>query len=163
MNKLVDPTHATFIKGMYILDNVLAASEIIHSTKKDKTPGVLLKVDFEKAYDRVNWDFIQEILLSKGFGAVWTKWIISLLQGAQICININRTPTPYFVYKQGLRQGDPLSSFLFYLITDALCQILERRKQHGHIQGFGPVLLNGSQCTHFLYVDDTVFFSKGRD
>jgi hypothetical protein len=53
MNKLVDLTQAAFIKGRYILDNILAASEIIHSTKNDKTPGVLLKVDFEKAYDRI--------------------------------------------------------------------------------------------------------------
>jgi hypothetical protein len=54
MNNLVGPTHAIFIKRRYILDNVLATSEIIHSTKYDKTHGVLLKVDFEKAYDKVN-------------------------------------------------------------------------------------------------------------
>jgi Reverse transcriptase (RNA-dependent DNA polymerase) len=58
MNNLVDPTQATFIKRMYILDNVLTVSEIIHSTKHNKTHGVFLKVDFEKAYDMVNWDFI---------------------------------------------------------------------------------------------------------
>jgi Reverse transcriptase (RNA-dependent DNA polymerase) len=70
MNNLVDPTQTAFIKERYILDNVLAASEIIHSTKRDKTHGVFLKIDFKKAYDRINWDFIQEILMSMGFALV---------------------------------------------------------------------------------------------
>jgi Reverse transcriptase (RNA-dependent DNA polymerase) len=109
MHSLVDQSQSTFIKGRYILDNVLAANEIIHATKQAKHSGVVLKVDFEKAYDRVNWDFIREILLSRGFGLTWTNWIMKLLQGAQTCVNINGSPTQYFFCKQRLRQMDPLS------------------------------------------------------
>jgi Reverse transcriptase (RNA-dependent DNA polymerase) len=85
---------------------------------------------------------------------------MNLLQSAQTCVNINGSPAQYFFCKQGLRQGDPLSPFLFDLIIDSLCQILVRGKQFDHIQGLGPVLEDGFPCTYFLYADDTIFFLK---
>jgi Reverse transcriptase (RNA-dependent DNA polymerase) len=157
MHSLVDHSQYVFIKGRYILDNVLAANEIIHATKQAKQSGVVLKVNFEKTYDRVNWEIIWEILLSRGLGLLWTNWIMNLLQSAQTCVNINGSSAQYFFCKQGLRQGDPFSPFLFDLVTDSLCQILARGKQFDHIQGLGPVLEDGFLCTHFLYVDDTIF------
>jgi Reverse transcriptase (RNA-dependent DNA polymerase) len=64
--------------------------------KCNKQKGILLKVDFEKAYDRVSWSFIKELLLSRGFGLLWTNWIMSLLEGAKTCINFNGRLTSYF-------------------------------------------------------------------
>jgi Reverse transcriptase (RNA-dependent DNA polymerase) len=82
-----------------------------------------------------------------------------LLKGAQTCINFNGSLTSYFKCKRGLRQGDPLSSLLFDLVTDTLCQILFRGKCAGII-GLEPVLDNGYMIINFLYADDTVFFLK---
>jgi Reverse transcriptase (RNA-dependent DNA polymerase) len=83
---------------------------------------------------------------------------MNLLHGAQTCININGTPTQYFQCKRGLRQGDPLSPFLFDLVTDILCQIMNRGTDLNLIQGLGPRLSNGHKCSHSLYADDTIFF-----
>jgi Reverse transcriptase (RNA-dependent DNA polymerase) len=105
VGRLVDPAQAAFIPGRYILDNVLAANEIIHFAKVHGQKGIILKVDFEKAYDRVNWSFLLEMLRSRGFGQKWTLWIENLLQGAQTCINFNGFLTSYFNCKRGLRQG----------------------------------------------------------
>jgi Reverse transcriptase (RNA-dependent DNA polymerase) len=140
------------------LDNVLAAYEIIHYSKIHKEKYLVLKVDFEKAYDNVNWNFIREMLIRRGFGNKWVTWIMNLLHGAQTYININGIPTQFFQCKRGLRQGDPLSPFLFYLVTDTLCQIMNRDTDLNLIQGLGPRLSIGHKCSHFLYADDTIFF-----
>ena len=66
----------------------------------------------------------------------------------------------YFNCKRGLRQGDPLSPFLFDLVTDALCQIIKIGVQAGYIEGLGPSLQDGYKITHCLYADDTLFFLK---
>jgi Reverse transcriptase (RNA-dependent DNA polymerase) len=158
VGRLVDPAQAAFIPGRYILDNVLAANKIIHFVKVHGQKGIVLKVDFEKAYDRVNWSFLLEMLRSRGFGQKWTLWIDNLLKGAQTCINFNGSLTSYFTCKRGLRQGDPLSPLMFDLVTDTLCQILTRGKNVGIIEGLGPMLETGFMITNFLYADDTVFF-----
>jgi Reverse transcriptase (RNA-dependent DNA polymerase) len=80
--------------------------------------------------------------------------------GAQTCINFNGNLTPYFPCQRGFRQGDPLSPFMFDLVTDALCQIIIRGRDAGLIQGLGPVLDNGHNIINFHYTDDTIFFLK---
>lgn len=161
MHTLVDPTQAAFIKGRYTLYNIVAANEVIHYAKTFKQKGIVLKIDFKKAYDKVSWSFLEKLLLSRGFGIQWTTWILNLLQGSQTCVNFNGTPTHFFFFcKRGLRLGDPLSQFLFDLVTDALCQILNRDKILGLIQGLGPVLDDGHRIIIFHYADDTVFFCK---
>jgi Reverse transcriptase (RNA-dependent DNA polymerase) len=78
---IVDKAQAAFIQGRFILNNVLVAHEIIHFTITNKQKGIILKVDFEKTYDRVSWVFLKDLLVSKGFGMVWSTWIENLLVG----------------------------------------------------------------------------------
>jgi Reverse transcriptase (RNA-dependent DNA polymerase) len=160
LDKIVDPAQVAFIKSRYILDNVLVANEIIHYAKLHKQKGIVLKVDLEKAYDRVSWTFVQELLISKGFGQMWTGWITNLLVGTQTCINFNGSMTQYFQCRRDLCQGDSLSLFLFDLVIDALCQIVQRGRDASLMQGLGPVLENGHKIINFHYADDTIFFSK---
>jgi hypothetical protein len=68
-HRVISPNQTAFIKGMFILDRALALQEIIHELKSKKIGGILLKIDFEKSYDRVNWEFLAEILRAKGFDA----------------------------------------------------------------------------------------------
>jgi Reverse transcriptase (RNA-dependent DNA polymerase) len=102
VHNIVDEEHATFIQGRFILDNVLAAHEIIHFAKTTKQQGIILKIDFEKTYDKVSWSFLKELLISRGFGLVWTNWIEYMLIGAKTYINLNDNLTPYFQCIRGI-------------------------------------------------------------
>jgi Reverse transcriptase (RNA-dependent DNA polymerase) len=157
VNDIVDEAQTSFIQGKFILDNVLAAHEIIYYVKLYKHKGIIFKVNFEKSYDRISWSFLKELLLSRRFGPKWTAWIDNMLMGAQTCIKFNGNLTPYFSCKRGLRQGDPLSPFILDLVTDALCQLLIRGRDASLIQV--PVFDNGHRIINFHYDDDTIFFS----
>lgn len=73
VDRLIASNQTAFIKGRYILESVVAAHEIIHEVHRNKESGVILKLDYEKAYDRVNWDFLEEMLNSRGFGVKWIR------------------------------------------------------------------------------------------
>lgn len=89
MDRLVDQTQAAFVRGRYILDNVVLSHEFLHYCKQTKEEGVLIKIDLEKAYDKVNWQFIQEMLITRGFDPKWITWILQLLHSSSTCINVN--------------------------------------------------------------------------
>jgi hypothetical protein len=103
------------------------------SSRPKKLPVVLLKLDFEKAYDRVSWDFLREVLLRKGFELAFVHRIMQLVSGGQTAISINGEVCPYFRNKRGVRQGDPLSLLLFDFVADALDAILVRAREASHI------------------------------
>uniref|UniRef100_A0ACD5TWE6 Uncharacterized protein n=1 Tax=Avena sativa TaxID=4498 RepID=A0ACD5TWE6_AVESA len=123
--------------------------------KSKKQPGVLFKLDFEKAYDRVNWDFLVEVLRLKGFEAGYIHRIEQLVKGGQTAISINGEIGPYFRNRRGIRQGDPLSPLLFNLIGEAHSAILSRACVSGHIAGLVPELIPGG-ISHLQYADDTL-------
>ena len=95
-NRVISPNQTAFIKNRFILDGSLALLEIIHELRRKKLGGVLLKLDFEKAYDRVNWDFLSEVLRIKGFDAGFIHKISQLVSGGQTAISINGEIGPFF-------------------------------------------------------------------
>jgi hypothetical protein len=88
-DRLICANQTTFIKGRFILESVVAAHEIIHDIHRCNESGINLKLDYEKAYDRVSWGFIEEMLISRGFGVKWRSWMRKVIQGGSICIRIN--------------------------------------------------------------------------
>ena len=78
------------------------------------------KIDFEKVYDKVKWNFLLQTLRLKGFSSKWIEWIKSFISGGSVAINVNDEIGPYFQTKKGLRQGDPLSPILFNIVADML-------------------------------------------
>jgi len=77
---------------------------------------VILKIDFEKTYDRVRWDFLEQVMVGRNFHPKWVSWIMDTLRGGKVCINMNGERSNYFRTYRGLRQGDPLSPLLFNLV-----------------------------------------------
>jgi Reverse transcriptase (RNA-dependent DNA polymerase) len=72
VNSLIDPSQTAYMQGRSIFDNIIYAQEILFQTRKTKSKGIMLKLDFVKAFDRINWDYIQEVLQTRGFGKKWT-------------------------------------------------------------------------------------------
>jgi Reverse transcriptase (RNA-dependent DNA polymerase) len=83
-----------------------------------------MKVDFSKAFDSVNWEFLLNVLSSRGFPLKWLQWMRELLSSSSSRVILNGEQSPFFEHKKGLRQGDPLSPQLFVIAVDVLQQIL---------------------------------------
>ena len=88
-HRIISRNQSTFIRGRNILEGPLALQEIVHSLKRTRQPAILLKLDFEKAYDRVNWEFLRQILLDRGFSSVWVHRMMQLVSGGQTAIAVN--------------------------------------------------------------------------
>jgi len=106
---LISPTQTAFVRGRNILEGVVILQETIHELHCRNQSGVIFKIDFEKAYDKVRWDFLMPTLRMKGFSLKWIGWIKSFISGRSIAINVNVEVGPFFKTKKGLRQGDPLA------------------------------------------------------
>jgi hypothetical protein len=94
--------------GRHILEGVLILHETIHELHRKKLDGVLLKIDFEKAYDKVEWPFLQQVMRMKGFDSKWCKWVEEFVRRGSVGIKVNDDIDHYFQTQKGLRQGDPL-------------------------------------------------------
>lgn len=98
INSLVDAEQSAFLKGRCILDNIATAEELIFSIHRRKLPGHILKVDFSKAFDLVDWEFLFDLLKARGFGERWIGWIICILSSSKASILINGSPDSYVRY-----------------------------------------------------------------
>ena len=95
------------MQGHNILEGVVILHETVHELHRKKQSGVILKIDFEKAYDKVRWDFLRQTLQMKGFSPKWIEWVKSFISGGSVAINVNDEVGPFFRTKKGLQQGDP--------------------------------------------------------
>jgi hypothetical protein len=127
---------------------------------KGKDKGMIFKIDFEKAYDRVRWDFLEETMKGKNFSDQWINWVMQTVRGGQVCINVNGTRGPYFRTMRGLRQGDPLSPLLFNLVADALSAMMDKAVERDLIVGVLDKLVDKG-VSHIQYADDTVLMIDG--
>ena len=113
LGKLISPSQNAFVKGRQILESILIANEYLDSRIKDNVPGVLCKLDLEKAYDHVNWDFLLYLLRRSGFSEKWRHLIFFFcLSTIRFSILVNGNTCGFFRSTRGLRQGDPLSPLL---------------------------------------------------
>lgn len=103
MNTLISDAQSAFIKGRQISDCILLASEVYHCLKLRKNKGVIFKVDFEKAFDCINWDFLFKVMEKMNFDMKWINWIKTMFSTSTISMLVNGVPTNEFSLKRGLR------------------------------------------------------------
>ncbi|GJR11897.1 RNA-directed DNA polymerase, eukaryota [Tanacetum coccineum] len=158
INELVSDCQSAFISKRHILDGPFILNEVIHWCKAKKKNSMIFKVDFEKAFDSVRWDFLEDVMKNFGFGPRWCDWIMSCLKSSKGSVLVNGSPTPEFHFYKGLKQGDPLSPFLFILVMETLHLSFENVVKAGL---FKRVLLDDSmQLTHLFYADDVIFLGQ---
>ena len=158
--RVIHKSQTAFLKGRNILEGPIALMEIIHELKRTRGQGVILKLDFEKAYDRVNWEFVREVLLKKGFEAGFVHRIMHLISSGNTSVIVNGEMGKFFRNRKGLRQGDPISPLVFNFVVDAMAAMLTKAREAGHIKGLVSHLIPDG-VTHLQYADDTLLLIKG--
>ncbi|KAJ0575244.1 putative RNA-directed DNA polymerase [Helianthus annuus] len=159
IGSLVSDVQTAYIEGRSILEGPLIINELISLAKSSKKKMMLFKVDFEKAFDSLSWEFLDSVLSQMGFPALWRKWVTGLLKTARTSILVNGSPTFEFDIQRGVRQGDPLSPLLFILAMEALhiatdCAVGEGIFKGMSTPGEGPTV------SHLLYADDVLFVGE---
>ncbi|GJX33316.1 RNA-directed DNA polymerase, eukaryota [Tanacetum coccineum] len=136
LGDLVSEVQSAFVADRQILDGPLILNEVLQWCKAKKKQTFIFKIDFEKAYDSVRWDFLGDVLNRFGFGAKWCGWIQECLRSSRGSVLVNGSTTEEFQFYKGLKQGDPLSPFLFILVMESLHLSFKRvedaaSKNHG--------------------------------
>ena len=138
------------------MDAIVITQEAIHSIKPRKLKVLLLKLDLEKSFDKVYWDFLRLVLIQIGFPLSVVKWILSCVTSAHFAILVSGTPSSFFKSGRGIRQGYPLSPFLFLLIIEGLSRLILDAKAKGTIKGIKHC--KDISTTHLLFANNVLLF-----
>nr|GEV56270.1 RNA-directed DNA polymerase, eukaryota [Tanacetum cinerariifolium] len=158
---LISDVQSAFDSNRQILDGPFILNDLISWCKHKNFKGMIFKVDFEKAFDLVKWDYLDESLKAFGLDQKWCKWINGCLNNAMGSVLINGNPTLEFQFCKGLKQGDPLSPFLFILIMETLHLSFMKIRNVGLYNGIS--LNNSFTLSHLFYADDVVFIGEWND
>jgi len=157
LNEIIRPNQIGFVEGRSILDNVFMAQEGLGWAEESNQDLVLLLLDFEKAFDRIEWDFLFKALEKLGFSRTWIHWVSSFYKEGTSAIKINGLPGPDFKLQRSVRQGCPLAPYLFILATDVLGHMLGDPK-YG-VEGLS--LPRGGLIRDQTFADDTALYLQG--
>jgi hypothetical protein len=155
LEKVISKSQSAFIKGRQILDPILIANECLDSRLRSGDPGVICKMDLEKTYDHVNWDFLLYMLKRCSFGGKWCSWIAHCISSMLFSVLVNGSSNGFFSSSRGLRQRDPLSVLLFVFVMEALSRMISVVGSGGLLEGFK---VGNATYSHLLFADDTLIF-----
>ena len=156
LQHIIHENQRGFMKGRYIGENTRIVYDIIQISNKHKIPGMILLVDFEKAFDSVSWSFMYKALHFFNFGPDIIRWVKTLYADAKLCVIQNGIFSEFFNIGRGCRQGDPVSPYLFNICVEIMGILI---RQNNNIKGIHIV----KEFCLFQYADDTILFLDGTE
>ncbi|XP_062115077.1 uncharacterized protein LOC133829254 [Humulus lupulus] len=157
---LIHQNQGAFIKNRQLAHNILILQDLLHGyTRKTITPRCLIKIDLSKAYDSIDWVFLEDILAAFCFPSRFIQWILVCLTDTSYSLLMNGRLQGNFAGRKGLRQGDPISPLLFVLVMEYLTRLLNQTAQHREFR-FHPMCKN-LQLVNLCFADDLILLCKG--
>jgi hypothetical protein len=136
MDSLVASTQSAILKGRYLVDGVMVMNEVLDFARRAGKECLIFKVDFEKAYDSVEWSFLDYMLGRFGFCDKWRSWIQACVFSGNMFVLVNGSPIKEINIQRGLKQEAPLAPFLFLLVAAGLGWLMKKAVEINRFQGF---------------------------
>lgn len=165
LDVVISDSQSAFIPGRAITDNIIISAEIMHFLKRKrqgKNGVAALKIDMSKAYDRIEWNFLQAMMLKMGFDAKWEKLIMLCVSTVRYHVLREGKEVGSIVLGRGLRQGDPLSPYLFILCAEGLSSLIRRQEQNGLLHGV-RITRGAPSVSHLFFADDSFLFFRANN
>jgi len=156
---VIDESQSAFLKERGILNSVLMANEVVEDLRRGGRRGLYLKVDFEKAYDSVKWDFLYDMLQRRGFHNKWITWMRGCMESATVSVLVNENPTEEFKPSRGLRPSDPLAPFLFIVAAEGMASLVRQAVKASLLSGV-KIGRKKVEVSILQFAVDTVFFCE---
>ncbi|KAJ0911011.1 putative RNA-directed DNA polymerase [Helianthus annuus] len=162
INSVISEEQSAYLSDRNILDGPLITNEIISWVKNRKLKAFFFKIDFEKAFDTISWNFIDTVLQQMNFPDLWRLWIKGIFASSRASVLVNGSPTTEFSCFRGVRQGDPLSPFIFILAMEAFSSFMTSASAAGLIKGI-QLPNNGPNISHLIFADDVMLLGTWED
>lgn len=157
---LILPNQTAFVQGRLLVENTILASEIVHGYHRDKGPArITIKVDIAKAFDTIDWGFIFSMLQGLQIPDTYLYWLHACITTPSFMVGFNGTVQGYFRSTRGMRQGDPLSPYLFVMAMNCLSILLDKGAEDGRFRYHHHC--KESKLTHLCFADDLLIFCDG--
>lgn len=155
LHSLIEEDQSGFVAGRYIGDNLRLIYDMMFYLKQNNKPGLLVSIDFEKAFDSISWSYMHTVLQTFGFKEDFCQWISAFYSDIKASVIVNGQASETFPIERGCRQGDPISPYLFILCSEVLaCKIRECEQIKG-------ILISDTEVKISQFADDTTFLLEG--
>jgi hypothetical protein len=162
LSTIISSSQSAFIPSKLTIDNILATYETMHTMQTrmwSKVGYMGLKLDMSKAYDRVEWNFLEAMMSKLGFDARWIRLVMVCVRSISYSVVVNGKPVGNIKPTRGIKQGDPISPYLLLLCAESLSSLIQHAVNIG-VLTWVPTSIRGSRLNHLFFTDDSMIFCK---